>query len=222
MARGEAEMSRFEGKLVVVTGTSRGLGRALVEAFRDEGARVVSASRTEGFDVGREVDVKRLFETVGEELDTLINNAGTFTPRKPLTEVTLPEWEESIRTNLTGVFLCMREALRLMVPRRRGLIINVASGVSNRAAPTWGPYAAAKWGVEGLTKLVAEEVKDDGIRVVSVNPTRTRTPMRAAAYPDEDPETVKTPEETARFFVAVAEGAIPFESGDLLTYHPDF
>jgi 3-oxoacyl-[acyl-carrier protein] reductase len=217
-------VEHLDGKLAVVTGTSRGLGKALAEAFRDAGVRVVSASRTEGFDVGREEDVRRLFRKAEEQgdLDLLINNAGVLTPREHLTEVSMEEWEESIRVNLTGVFLCMREALRLMVPRKRGLIINVASGVSNRAAPTWGPYAAAKWGVEGLTRLVAEEVKEVGVRVVSVNPARTRTPMRAAAYPEEDPQTVKTPEETARFFVAVAAGKIPFESGDLLTYHPDF
>jgi len=217
-------VKRLEGKTVLVTGTSRGLGEALAAAFRDEGARVVGASRSGGFDVSREADVKRLFES--EELrgglDILVNNAGVLTPRKPLTEVALSEWEESVRVNLTGVFLCMRESLRLMIPAGNGLIINVASGVSNRAAPTWGPYAAAKWGVEGLSRLVAEEVKDQGVRVVSINPARTRTPMRAAAYPDEDPESVKTPQETALYFVAVAAGDIPFESGDLLAYQSDF
>jgi NAD(P)-dependent dehydrogenase (short-subunit alcohol dehydrogenase family) len=213
------------GKVAIVTGTSRGLGRALAAAFREAGAAVVGASRSEGCDVTREEDVRRLFrETVERHggLDVLVNNAGVLTPRKPLAEVTLEEWNRSVTGNLTSVFLTCREAAPIMARRGGGLIVNVGSGVSTRAAPTWGPYAAAKWGVEGVTKLLAEEVREAGIRVVSVNPLRTRTPMRAAAYPDEDPATVKTPEETARFFVALAEGRIPFESGDHLQYRPDF
>jgi NAD(P)-dependent dehydrogenase (short-subunit alcohol dehydrogenase family) len=72
--------------------------------------------------------------------------------------------------------------------------------------------------VEGLARLVAEEEKEHGIRVVSINPARTRTAMRAEAYPEEDPATVKTPEETARFVLAVIEGKVPFSSGDLVQY----
>ena len=153
-------------------------------------------------------------------MNILVNNAGVLTPRKSLVEITKAEWDTSIAGNLTAVFLCTREAVRHMTGKGEGLIINVGSGVSNRPAPTWGPYAAAKWGVEGLARLVAEETIDQGVRVVSVNPGRTRTSMRAAAYPDEDPATVKTAEETARFFVAVACGQIPFTSGDLLQYEP--
>ena len=215
-------MSDLAGKATVITGTSRGLGKALVKAFREAGARVMGASRSEGYDVTKPDDVRALFAAALDEfgrVDILVNNAGVLTPRKPLVEVTVEEWNQSIAGNLTSVFLCMREALRSMIPNGSGLIINVSSGVANRPAPTWGPYAAAKWGAEGLTKLVAEEVRDQGIRVVSVNPGRTRTPMRAMAYPDEDPATVKTPEETARFFVALAAGDVPFESGDWLEYY---
>jgi len=139
-----------------------------------------------------------------------------LTPRKQLWEVTPEEWRASVAVNLDGVFFCMREALRIMIPQKSGWIVNVASGVSNRAAPTWGPYAAAKWGVEGLTKLAAEEAREHGISIVSVNPGRMRTKMRAMAYPYEDPNTVKTPEETAKYFVDLVAGEIPFENGDLL------
>jgi NAD(P)-dependent dehydrogenase (short-subunit alcohol dehydrogenase family) len=210
-----------KGKIAVVTGSSRGIGKAVADALAAAGAVVEGASRSQGTDVTREADVVRFFGEVAKRhggVDILVNNAGTLTPRKPLVEVTKDEWDASIAGNLTGVFLCTREALRAMRARGGGLIVNIASGVSNRAAPTWGPYAAAKWGVEGLARLVAEEEKEHGIRVVSINPARTRTAMRAEAYPEEDPATVKTPEETARFVLAVIEGKVPFSSGDLVQY----
>lgn len=209
------------GKVVVVTGSSRGIGKAVADAASAAGAVVARASRTEGTDVTREADVVRFFASVVERhgrVDVLVNNAGVLTPRKPLIEVSKDEWDASLAGNLTSVYLCTREALRAMRPRGDGLIVNIASGVSTRAAPTWGPYAAAKWGVEGLTRLVAEEEKGHGIRIVSINPSRTWTPMRAAAYPDEDPAAVKPPLETARFILAVIEGKVPFTSGDLLEY----
>ncbi len=141
-------MNRLQNRVVVVTGTSRGLGKAIAESFAVEGATVTGASRSEGYDVTQEEDVRRLIGGVVSEhgrLDILVNNAGVLTPRKPLTEITREEWDTSIAGNLTAVFLCMRAALRAMIPRESGLIINVGSGVSDRAAPTWGPYAAAKW-----------------------------------------------------------------------------
>jgi NAD(P)-dependent dehydrogenase (short-subunit alcohol dehydrogenase family) len=217
---GEAAM-RLNEKVVVVTGSSRGLGKALADAFAAEGALVEGASRASGVDLRDPKAVRRFFEGVRDRhrrLDVLVNNAGVLTPRRPLQEVTDDEWRESLSVNLDAVFYCTREALRLMLPRRSGLIVNVSSGVAGRAAPTWGPYAAAKWGVEGLTKLLAEETREQGVRVVAINPARTRTAMRAMAYPEEDPGSVKTPEDTARFFVAVATGDVAFTSGDSLEY----
>jgi len=213
-------MGRMTGKVAVVTGTSRGLGKAIADLFAAEGARVFTASRSEGIDITTENDVRKLFARASEggRLHVVVNNAGLFTTKKNLVDVTLEEWEASIRTNLTGVFLCMREALRIMMPQKEGLILNVSSGVSTRAAPTWGPYAAAKWGVEGLTKLAAEEARESGVRLAAVNPSRTRTTMRAAAYPEEDPATVKTPEETARYYLALAVGDVAFETGASLDY----
>jgi NAD(P)-dependent dehydrogenase (short-subunit alcohol dehydrogenase family) len=178
---------------------------------------VVGASRSEGCDVSREEDVMRLFAQQSR-LDILVNNAGILTPRKPMVDVTTGEWDESITVNLRGVFLCTRAALRLMIPQRHGLIINVSSGAGTRAAPGWGPYAVAKWGVEGFTKTVAEEVRQFGVNVIAVNPRGTRTRMRAEAYPDEDPQTLKTPERLARFFVSLVAGDIKFDTGDSLDY----
>lgn len=210
-------MGKLAGKVAVVTGASRGIGKAVAEAYRREGATVVTASRGEGCDVSREEDVVRLFAGL-KRLDILINNAGILTPRKPMVEVTADEWDATTAVNLRGVFLCTRAALRLLIAQRSGLIINMSSGAGKRAAPGWDAYAVAKWGVESFTKTVAEEVKDAGVKVITVNPSGTRTAMRAQAYPDEDPMTLKAPEELAEFLVAVAVGEVKSQTGDSLDY----
>jgi NAD(P)-dependent dehydrogenase (short-subunit alcohol dehydrogenase family) len=203
--------------IVLVTGSSRGIGQAIAAAFRAHGDTVLGASRSEGCDVSREKDVQRLFAKL-DRLDVLVNNAGVLTPRKPMAEVTAAEWDETMAVNLRGVFLCTRAALQLMVPARSGLIVNLSSGAGKRAAPRWGPYAVSKWGVEGFTKTVAAEVEAAGIKVVAVSPGGTRTSMRAAAYPAEDPRTLKAPERVAEMIVRLATGEIAFKTGDSLDY----
>jgi NAD(P)-dependent dehydrogenase (short-subunit alcohol dehydrogenase family) len=210
-------MGKLDGQVAVVTGASRGIGNAVAEAYRREGATVVTASRSEGCDVSREEDVARLFAGL-KRLDILVNNAGILTPRKPMVEVTVKEWDETMAVNLRGVFLCTRGALRLMIPQRSGLIINMSSGAGQRAAPGWGAYAVAKSGVEGFTKTVAAEVEHSGVKVIALNPGGTRTQMRAEAYPQEDPLTLKSPEELARFLVSLVTGAVSFNNGDSIDY----
>ncbi|HUJ11764.1 MAG TPA: SDR family oxidoreductase [Verrucomicrobiae bacterium] len=214
-------MNSLDGKIVLVTGASRGIGKAIADAFQHAGARVIGVARSQGCDVSNEEHVERLFKNLQQRhgtLHILVNNAGILTPRKPIVEVTAHEWDETMAVNLRGVFLCTRAALRLMLRQRSGLIVNLTSGVGRRAAPEWGPYAVSKWGVEGFTKVVAEEVKSTRIKVVAVNPRPTRTHMRALAYPDEDPRNLKTPGELGKFFVALATGEIKFENGDSVDY----
>jgi len=213
--------TNLDGKIVLVTGTSRGIGKAVADAFQHAGAHVIGVARSQGCDVSNEEHVERLFKSIQrrhQTLHVLVNNAGVLTPRKPIAEVTAHEWDETMAVNLRGVFLCTRAALRLMLRQRSGLIINLTSGVGRRAAPEWGPYAVSKWGVEGLTKVVAEEVQSTKIKIVAINPGPTRTPMRALAYPDEDPRNLKTPAELGKFFVGLATGEIKFANGDSLDY----
>ncbi|MDW8345052.1 MAG: SDR family oxidoreductase [Verrucomicrobiae bacterium] len=203
--------------VAVVTGSSRGIGRAVAEWLAARGATVVRASRTEGCDVSREADVERLFGGL-ERLDVLVNNAAVLTPRKALVDVTSAEWDETMAVNVRGVFLCTRAALRIMLRQRSGWIINISSGAGKRAAPMWGPYAVSKWAVEGLTKCVAAEVEGFGIKVIAVNPGGTRTAMRASAYPQEDPMTLKPPEKVAEFIWEILSGRRRVESGDSVDY----
>jgi NAD(P)-dependent dehydrogenase (short-subunit alcohol dehydrogenase family) len=91
-----------------------------------------------------------------------------------------------------------------MIPRRRGSIINVTSGVGRLGKARWGAYAPSKFALEGFTQMLAEEVQDSGIRVNSLNPGATRTSMRAAAYPEEDPLALPRPEEIMKAFLYLA------------------
>jgi NAD(P)-dependent dehydrogenase (short-subunit alcohol dehydrogenase family) len=125
-------------------------------------------------------------------------------------------WEEVVRVNLTGSFFMIREALKVMMPQRGGSIINVSSGVGRIGKARWGAYAASKFGLEGLTQVVADEVREFGIRVNAVNPGPTRTEMRALAYPEEDPLTLATPDEVVPIFVYLASDAATAVTGQSL------
>jgi len=221
---------RLDGAVAIITGASRGLGRALASRFAKEGARVVMCSRNAAAveeaareirrggaevvalkaDVAAERDVDRLISTTLKtfaRIDVLVNNAGILTPRAPLQQVRVTDWDISMAVNLRGPFLCMRAVLPHMLAKRQGSIINISSGAGKREAPQWGPYAVSKFGIEGLTLVAAGETRGSGVRVNAVNPGGTRTAMRAAAYPDEDPMTLPSPNEITGIFVYLASDA---------------
>jgi NAD(P)-dependent dehydrogenase (short-subunit alcohol dehydrogenase family) len=135
-------------------------------------------------------------------IDVLVNNAGLLGPRVPIEEYPEDEWRKVLEANLTGPFLVARAVVPYMP--EGGSIVNVTSGVSIEGRPRWGAYSVSKFGVEGLTQILAAELEERGIRVNSVDPGGMRTQMRAAAYPDEDPNTLVTPEENTAVFLYLA------------------
>ena len=213
------------GKVVVITGASRGLGRALALAFAQERVHLVINSRSEDSlgpvageaegagaevlavpaDVSVGAEVKRLVdESVRRfgRIDVLVNNAGLLGPRVPIVEYPEDEWRRVLEANLTAPFLLSKAVIPHMP--EGGSIVNVTSGVSVEGRAEWGAYSVSKFGVEGLTQILAAELKDHGIRVNSIDPGGMRTEMRAAAYPDEDPTTRITPEENTAVFLYLA------------------
>jgi NAD(P)-dependent dehydrogenase (short-subunit alcohol dehydrogenase family) len=151
--------------------------------------------------------VKRLVQEVIHcfgAIHILINNASLLGPRETIASYPLSAWEEVVKVNLTGLFMITKEVLGNMIHRGEGTIINVSSGVGRVGKARWGAYSASKFGVEGFTQVLAEEVKDRNIRVIAVNPGATRTEMRAEAYPDEDPMTLPHPDEITGVFVYLA------------------
>lgn len=217
-------MGKLDGKVALVTGGSRGIGRAIAMAYAREGARLVLAARgredlesalkeirgaggmADGLvtDLSKAREVKRLVQTAIQSqgsIHVLVNNASLLGPRATIAQYPLAAWQEVLKVNLTGPFMLTKEVLRVM---NRGSIINVSSGVGRVGRARWGAYAVSKFGVEGFTQLLAEELKDHNIRVNAVNPGGTRTEMRAKAYPDEDPMSLPHPDEITEVFVYLA------------------
>lgn len=218
------------GRTALVTGASRGLGRALALAFARAGARLVACSRdpTDMGRIGAEIreagadciaraadvtDAGAVAALVAEAesrwgaIDVLINNASVLGPRVPLRDHDLDDWRAALDVNLTGAWICCSAVLPGMRRAGRGSIINVTSSVGDEPRADWGIYAVSKWALEGLTWNLALEEADRGIRVNAVNPGGMRTEMREDAYPAEDPESVPAPAEVVDVFLWLASEA---------------
>jgi NAD(P)-dependent dehydrogenase (short-subunit alcohol dehydrogenase family) len=215
------------GTVAIVTGASRGIGRATTAAFAAAGAAVVLAARdaaalAEGAraitaaggralavptDVADEAAVEALFARVAETLGpvgALVNAAGVLA-NVPFAEMDSATWDRVLGTNLRGMFLCCRAAFRQMAPRGGGVILNIASLSGVRGVekfPGLSAYTASKFGVAGLTESLAVEGKPLGIRVLAVSPGAVDTEMLRAAAPHLNPG--MTPDELARILVWLA------------------
>jgi NAD(P)-dependent dehydrogenase (short-subunit alcohol dehydrogenase family) len=189
---------KLNDKVACVTGSVRGIGWEIVRAYAEEGAKVVicdlqqsdvdhalgrlkkAADRTLGLraDVTVEEDVLTLFRAALEKfgkLDVLVNNAGFAWPREgpidlEVADTPLAVWLKVLNANLTGTFLCSREALRIMRGQRFGTIINISSPQGKQGKLLRGPYSAAKFGVEGLTQVMALENHAHNLRINALDP----------------------------------------------------
>lgn len=217
----------LRGKNVVITGASRGLGRALVARFAQEGARLAFCSRTwndvnrvalelslqghapifASCDVADADQVAQFAERVLSEfgsVDVLINNAALLGQRAGIADWTLSAWERVMSVNVHGPFLVTKAFLPAMIRQRSGSIINVSSSVGKKGRSGWGAYEVSKFALEGFTETLAEEVRQFGVRVNSVNPGALDTGMRHAAYPDEDRSGLTNPMDVTEIFVYLA------------------
>ena len=202
------QLFNLEGRTALVTGSSRGLGRAIAAGLGEAGASLivngVDPQRCEetardlqaqglsatplAFDVTDEQSVVAAFEKLdaqGVSVDILVNNAG-IQLRKPMVELTCAEWHKVLDTNLTSAFLVAREAAKRMLPRGRGKIINIGSLMSGLARPTVAPYTAAKGGIKLLTQSMTAEWAPHGIQANAIGPGYMITDMNQALIDNKE------------------------------------
>jgi len=221
------------GKVAMVTGASRGIGRRIAVSLARCGAKVMALARDEEklselcqqihqeggeafpvrADVSQREDVLHAFDEVDEafggRLDILINNAGIGI-YGPIAEFNLEDWERVLAVNLSGTFLCCQQAVRRMEPRGKGYIINISSVVGLKGYVNQGAYTASKHGVVGLTKTLAAELHGTGIKVSVICPGGVDTDLVSRARPDLDRSVLMKPEDIAQtvlFLLALPDRA---------------
>lgn len=203
----------FKNQSVIITGGSSGIGRATALEFAKRGANVVVSDINEAggkettqlildnggqaifvkTDVSNSSDVQHLMEQCLHhfgQLDHIINNAGIGQGLHFFDQITDEHWHKTIAVNQTGVFYCMRAALKIMKAQRKGTIVNTASAAGIGAAPRMGAYAASKHAVVGMTKTAAFEYGKFGIRINAICPTVIETPM-GDSYLADNPELIE-------------------------------
>jgi len=195
--------NKLKDKVAVVTGGSRGIGYSIAERLLQEGAKVYicardakilrqsleklrerGGNRVEGMvaDVGRYEDCRKLLKAAGEHfggIDILVNNAGIGI-MKPVDQLTPADWDATIQTNLSGVFYCCHEAIPMMRQRGGGYIFNISSLAGVNPFPGGGAYNASKFGVNGFSEAMMQEVRYDGIRISYIMPGSVDTDFGGA------------------------------------------
>lgn len=191
-------MVNLQGKVVLVTGSSRGIGAAAARAFAQAGARVGVMARSEAAvndlaaqiggialsgDVASPTDMERAIATLVEQagrLDVLVNNAGLIGPIAGISAADPGEWGQAIDVNLKGVFHGMRAALPVMRAQGGGTILTVGSGAAHNPQEGWSAYCASKAGAWMLTRALDHEARSQGIRAISLSPGTVATDMQDA------------------------------------------
>ncbi|MDX2144723.1 MAG: SDR family NAD(P)-dependent oxidoreductase [Rhodospirillaceae bacterium] len=222
---------RLKGRIALVTGASRGIGRAVALRFAREGASVVAYARTkkdlESLDdeiravtgqpailVAESItDYPKIDQVAAalharyQRLDILVGNAAVLGQLSPLTHYTPKQWDDMMAVNLTANWRLLRAMEPLLKASDAPRAIFVTSGAAHTDKMYWGPYGATKAALERMVKIYASETAHSKLRVNIIDPGRVRTKMRAQAYPGEDPMKLPPPDAVTEAFVRLAEPA---------------
>jgi len=211
--------AQLDGKVAVVTGAGRGIGKVIAQTLAAAGSQVVATARTGGeidslaeeitcaggkalavrADVTDEASVEKLFGVIDDKcgrIDILINNAGMGVFAH-IVDCSSEDFDRVLAVNAGGTFLCSRAAFKRMIPQKSGYIINISSVLGIRAYVNQGAYTAAKHGVMGLTKTLALEGQPHNIRVSAILPGGVNTEMIRKSRPDLDASVLLEPDDIA-------------------------
>jgi NAD(P)-dependent dehydrogenase (short-subunit alcohol dehydrogenase family) len=205
----------LRGCRALVTGASKGIGRALAAALRAEGCDVLGAARTAGpgvlaCDVSDPAQVRALRQRTGP-VDLLVNNAAVIHEPRPLVDVPLAEWRRLFDTNVLGMVAVLQAYVPDLNARGRGVVCNLSSTWGKSTAPRQAPYCATKFAVEGLSSALAAEVAP-GVAVLAVNPGVVATDMLRTCFEGEIAGAT-APEACAAAFVRMLRRVTPAWNG---------
>ena len=232
--------SPFKDRLALITGASRGIGRAVALGLAKAGAHVIITARslpgleslddeiqTMGgsatllqLDLRKGDKIDQLGPTIyqrWQKLDILIANAGVLGPLSPLAHVTEDGWTQTIDINLNANWRHIRSLDPLLQRSDAGRAVFVTSGAASGKYAYWGPYAASKAGLEAMVKTWSHEVENTNVRANLINPGATRTTMRAKAFPGEDPAILPAPEDLVPLFLELASPDCE-SNGEIVNY----
>ena len=230
----------FKGRIALVTGASRGIGRAVAVALAKAGAHVVAVARTVGgleelddeikqqggtatlvpLDLKDFAGIDRMAAAVHERwgrLDALFGNAGILGALTPVAHLNPKTWDEVMAINVTANWRLIRDLDPLLRQSDAGRVLMMSSAVARLNRPYWGPYAISKAALEMLTFTYAAECNGTNVKANAYNPGPTRTRMRAEAMPGEDPMTLPTPEDMAPLILELLSPACT-KNGELVAF----
>lgn len=226
---GANNKGRLQGRIALVTGASRGIGRAVAKRFAEEGAHLIATARTLGGLEELDDEIKKIggnatlitadltdftaIDNMGlaifnrfKRLDILVGNAAVLGALSPLAHIDPRTWEQVMAVNLTANWRLIRSFDALLRASDAGRAIFVTSAVA-KGVPYWGGYAVSKAGLETMVKVYAGEMAKTTVRANLVDPGAVRTAMRAHAFPGEDPAALPLPENITNVFVDLADSA---------------
>ncbi len=234
-------MLNFNGKSVLITGGSRGLGHALALCLSSRGAKVVLVAREKskldeavsdirsvgGIAFGIVADVgekESIYPIVGQAaalagpIDILINNASTLgpVPLRLILDTDCEDFEQALQVNTVGPFRLIKAVVGSMVMRQAGVVVNISSDAAVEAYPSWGVYSASKAALDHLTRISALELAGTGVRLFSVDPGEMATQMYADAVPDADLGGLPNPGASAEKIALMIQHSEMIESGSRL------